>query len=118
MKRREFLTTAGAATLGLTLASTYADGQPAASPIQPPPNAQPATPAYVILGVPLRAGSLYPGDENDAQAYRDADLVKRLNDAGRNAVDTGNLHIPSYLPHHSVPPIRSWPAPRIVWDLL
>ncbi|MBB5318228.1 arginase family protein [Tunturibacter empetritectus] len=121
MKRREFLTTAGAAALGLTLDSAYADGQPvptAASPIQPPPNAQRTTPAYLILGVPLRAGSLIPGNENDAQAYRDADLVKRLNDAGRNAVDAGNLPIPSYLPHHSVPPIRSWPAPRIVWDLL
>jgi arginase len=114
MKRREFLTTAGAAALGLTLDSTHAEGQP----IQRPPNAQQATPTYVVLGVPLRAGSLYPGNENDAQAYRDADLVKRLNDAGRNAVDAGNLPIPSYLPHHSVPPIRNWPAPRIVWDLL
>ena len=114
MKRREFLTTAGAAALGLTLDSAYAEGRPG----QPPPNAQQATPTYVILGVPLRAGSLYPGNENDPQAYRDADLVKHLNDAGRNAVDAGNLPIPSYLPHHSVPPIRSWPAPRIVWDLL
>src|SRR3984957_15111879 len=114
MKRREFLTTAGAATLGLTLDSTYAEGQP----VQPPPTSQRATSAYVVLGVPLRAGSLYPGNENDAQAYRDADLVKRLNDADRNAIDAGNLPIPSYLPHHSIPPIRSWPAPRIVWDLL
>jgi arginase len=113
MKRREFLTTASAAALGLTLKSTHTEGQP----IQPP-NAQQATPTYVVLGVPLRAGSLYPGNENDAQAYRDADLVKRLNDAGRNAVDAGNLPIPSYLPHHSVAPIRNWPAPRIVWDLL
>jgi arginase len=121
MKRREFLTTAGAAALGLTLDSTYADGQrvpTAASPVQSLSNAESSTPTYVILGVPLRAGSLYPGSENDAQAYRDADLAKRLNDAGRNAVDTGNLPIPSYLPHHSVPPIRNWPSPRIVWDLL
>jgi arginase family enzyme len=121
MKRREFLTTAGAAALGLTLDSMDAAAQPvsiAASPVQPPPNAEGASPAYVILGVPLRAGSLYPGNENDAQAYRDADLVKRLNDAGRNAVDVGNLPVPSYLPHHSVPPIRSWRSPRIVWELL
>jgi arginase len=121
MKRREFLTTAGAAALGLKLDSMYAAAQPvstAASPVQPPTNPQRATPTYLILGVPLRAGSLYPGNENDAQAYRDADLVKRLNDAGRNAVDAGNLPIPSYLPHHSVPPIRSWPSPRIVWELL
>jgi hypothetical protein len=25
---------------------------------------------YHVLGVPLRTGSLYPGSENDAQAYR------------------------------------------------
>lgn len=25
---------------------------------------------YHLLGVPLRTGSLYPGSENDAQAYR------------------------------------------------
>jgi arginase len=24
--------------------------------------------------------------------------------------------LPSYLPHHAVPPIRSWPGPRIAWD--
>jgi arginase len=23
---------------------------------------------------------------------------------------------PSYLPHHSIPPIRSWPGPRIAWE--
>jgi len=33
-------------------------------------------------------------------------------------VDDGNLAIPSYLPHHSIPPIRNWPGPRIVWDLV
>ena len=121
MRRREFLTTAGAAAVGLTLDSIDAAPQPGsttASSVQPPQNAERSSPTYVVLGVPLRAGSLYPGNENDAQAYRDADLVKRLNDAGRNAVDAGNLPIPSYLPHHSIPPIRSWPAPRIVWDLL
>jgi len=121
MKRREFLTTAGTAALGLTLDSMDATAQPvstAASPVQPTANTENASPTYVVLGVPLRAGSLYPGNENDAQAYRDADLLERLNNAGRNAVDAGDLAIPSYLPHHSVPPVRSWPAPRIVWDLL
>jgi arginase family enzyme len=37
---------------------------------------------YHLLGVPLRTGSLYPGSENDAQAYRDADLLRRLEAAG------------------------------------
>jgi arginase len=73
---------------------------------------------YHVLGVPLRAGSLYPGSENDAQAYRDADLVGRLRASGRNVIDAGDVAIPSYVPHHSVPPIRNWPAPRIAWDCI
>ncbi len=72
--------------------------------------------SYHVLGVPLRTGSLYPGSENDAQAYRDAGLVPRLQRAGRRAVDDGDVAIPSYLPHHTIPPIRSWPGPRIAWD--
>src|SRR5215510_9093371 len=33
-------------------------------------------PTYHLLGVPLRTGSLYPGSEIDAQAYRDAHLLR------------------------------------------
>jgi arginase len=73
---------------------------------------------YHVLGVPLRTGSLYPGNENDAQAYRDAQLVPRLRAAGCRAVDDGDVALPSYLPHHAIPPIRSWPGPRIAWDLV
>jgi arginase len=73
---------------------------------------------YHILGVPLRTGSLAPGNEDDARAYRDAHLLDRLTAAGCAVVDDGDLPIPSYLPHHAVPPIRSWPGPRIVWDLV
>jgi arginase len=71
---------------------------------------------YHVLGVPLRTGSLYPGNENDAQAYRDVQLLARMQAAGCKAVDDGDVPIPSYLPHHSIPPIRSWPGPRIAWD--
>jgi arginase len=71
-----------------------------------------------ILGVPFRTGSLTPGSEDDARAYRDAGLPDRLRAAGLSAVDDGDLAVPSYLPHHRVPPIRSWPGPRIVWDIL
>jgi arginase len=71
---------------------------------------------YHVLGVPLRTGSLYPGSENDAQAYRDVHLLARLQAVGCQAVDNGDVAIPSYLPHHAIPPIRSWPGPRIVWD--
>jgi hypothetical protein len=33
---------------------------------------------YHVLGVPLRTGSLYPGNENDAQAYREVQLLGAL----------------------------------------
>lgn len=71
---------------------------------------------YHVLGVPLRTGSLYPGNENDAQAYRDVHLLARLRAVGCNALDDGDVAIPSYLPHHTIPPIRNWPGPRIAWD--
>jgi arginase len=71
---------------------------------------------YHVLGVPLRTGSLFPGSENDAQPYRDVRLLERLRAAGCQAVDDGDVALPSYLPHHAIPPIRSWPGPRIAWD--
>jgi arginase family enzyme len=77
-----------------------------------------AAPTYHLLGVPLRTGSLYPGSENDAQAYRDARIVQRLHAAGCQVIDEGDVAIPSYLPHHNVPPIKNWPGPRIAWECL
>jgi arginase family enzyme len=71
---------------------------------------------YHVVGVPLRTGSLVPGSENDALPFRDARLVERLREAGHKAIDAGDVEIPSYLPHHTVPPIRNWPGPRIAWD--
>jgi len=71
---------------------------------------------YHILGVPLRTGSLYPGSENDAQAYRNVRLLARLQAVGCQAQDDGDVAIPSYLRHHTIPPIRNWPGPRIAWD--
>jgi arginase len=73
---------------------------------------------FHILGVPLRSGSMMPGTESDAAAYRQAGLLERLRDGGWGAIDEGDLAVPSYLPHHTVPPLRNWPGPRIVWDLL
>lgn len=71
---------------------------------------------YDVYGVPLRTGSLYPGSENDALAYHDAGLLERLRTAGIHAADCGDVPIPSFLPHHSIPPVRNWPGPRIAWD--
>jgi arginase len=73
---------------------------------------------YHVLGVPLRTGSLYPGSENDAQAYRDAHLLRCLEAAGCRVFDEGDVAIPSYLPHHNIPPIKNWPGPRIAWDCI
>jgi arginase len=101
MKRRQFLMSAAAA-LGTGVFDLSASAQNART--------------YHVLGVPLRAGSLIPGNENDAHAWRDAGLLGRLQAAGCKAVDDGDVSIPSFLPHHSVPPIRSWPAPRIAWE--
>jgi len=109
MKRREFLISTAAAAIGTELFATptrsYGETMAGVS-----------ARTYRILGVPLRAGSLLPGNENDTQAYREVHLLARLQAAGCKAVDDGDVTIPSYLPHHSVPPIRNWPAPRIAWE--
>jgi arginase len=105
MERREFLINAAAA-IGTQLIAGHAHGQGKTM----------ADHTYRVLGVPLRAGSLLPGNENDGQAYREVQLVARLQAVGCKAVDDGDVTIPSYLPHHSIPPIRNWPAPRIAWE--
>src|SRR5262249_38288669 len=53
------------------------------------------TPAAPITfsAFPLRTGSLYPGSENDAQAYRHAQLLTRLYAAGCRAIDEGDIGI-------------------------
>jgi arginase len=120
LSRREILAGTAAAALGLASARpAVASGLASALELSSngiAPQAAPQAPTYHILGVPFRSGSLYPGSENDAAAYRDAHLVQRLTAAGCKAVDDGDVAVPSYLPHHAVPPIRSWPGPRIVWD--
>jgi arginase len=108
MKRRQFLMSAAAA-VGTKLFTSQAGAQSAGSVAR-------ESRTFHVLGVPLRAGSLLPGNENDAQAYREAQLVAHLRAAGCKVVDDGDVAIPSFLPHHSIPPIRSWPAPRIAWE--
>lgn len=108
MERRQFLMSTGAAIATRLLAGQAMLGGQMTTGV--------AERTFHVFGVPLRSGSLLPGNENDAQAYRDAHLLARLQAAGCKAVDDGDVAIPSYLPHHSIPPIRSWPGPRIVWD--
>jgi arginase len=109
MERREFLRN-GVAALGTQLLTGMERRAGEVS------RASSAIKTYHVFGVPLRSGSLIPGNENDAQAYRDVQLVSRLQAAGCSVVDDGDVAVPSYLPHHCVPPIRNWPGPRIVWD--
>jgi arginase family enzyme len=73
---------------------------------------------YHVFGVPYRTGSLTPGSEHDAQPYRDTGFVAHLQTAGCDAIDDGDFPLPSYLPHHEIPPIRNWPGPRIAWEIL
>ena len=96
MKRRHFLKSTAAA-IGTQLFAGQVRSQGQSTP-------EWSARTYRLLGVPLRAGSLLPGNENDAQAYREVQLVKRLEAAGSKAIDDGDVAIPSYLPHHSIPP--------------
>src|SRR5664279_4142363 len=108
MKRRDFLMSSAAVAGGHLFESAVGAQGTTHAPV--------GRRSYQVLGVPLRAGSLLPGNENDAQTYRDAGLIEHLRAAGCTAIDAGDVAIPSYLPHHSIPPIRSWPAPRIAWE--
>lgn len=71
---------------------------------------------YHVFGVPLRTGSLYPGNENDAHAYRSVQIINRLQAGGCQVRNEGDIDLPSYLLHHDVPPIKNWPGLRIAWD--
>ena len=114
MNRRDFIV--GASLGAVSLGSGAVSANLASRAMSRPSDTTERT--YHVLGVPLRTGSLYPGNENDARPYRDVHLLERLRAAGCNAFDDGDVKIPSYLPHHSIPPIRSWPGPRIAWDLV
>jgi arginase len=121
VQRRAFLEAAGTLAMGLTFdpSDGIAQKHRALTPLATTyPSKRKSGPIYVVLGVPLRTGSLYPGNENDAQAYREARIIESLTAAGCKVLDGGDIPIPSYLPHHSVPPIRSWPSPRIVWEIV
>jgi arginase family enzyme len=73
---------------------------------------------YHLLGVESSAGALYSGAEAAPQAYRNAQLVEKVQARGGKIVDDGNIQISNYLPRHSAPPIRNWPAPRMVWEAI
>jgi hypothetical protein len=107
VERRQFLMSTGAAIATQLLAGQAMLGGQMTTGV---------TECTFMFGVPLRSGSLLPGNENDAQAYRDVHLPARLQAARCKVIDDRDVAIPSYLPHHSIPPIGNWPGPRIVWD--
>lgn len=71
---------------------------------------------YHLLGIPSYAGSLYSGTEAAPGAYREAGVITRLRELGHTIFDEGDVAIPAFLPRHNTPPIRNWPAPRLVWE--
>lgn len=71
-----------------------------------------------IKGIPHFSGAFVSGSEMAPDAFRKAGLVQQLQVKGLIVEDLGNLKLPDYLPRHNIPPVRNWPAPRMVWDLL
>lgn len=71
-----------------------------------------------IIGIPIFSGAYVSGTELTPDALRTAGLVSRIQEKGIEVTDRGNVKLPDYLPRHNIPPVRNWPAPRMVWDLL
>ncbi|QRG70414.1 arginase family protein [Brevibacillus choshinensis] len=71
-----------------------------------------------MVGIPHFAGAYVSGTELAPEALRAAGLIEHLQQAGLSVRDEGNLKLPDYLPRHNIPPVRNWPAPRMLWDLL
>ena len=69
-----------------------------------------------LAGIPMNSGGFYTGTEMTPKTIREAGLMEALKERGVNAVDLGDVSIPSYVPRHNVPPIRNWPGPRVVWE--
>lgn len=71
-----------------------------------------------IKGIPHFAGAFVSGTELSPDALRKAGLVQHLQGRGLAVEDLGDLKLPDYMPRHNIPPVRNWPAPRMLWDLL
>lgn len=69
-----------------------------------------------LVGIPAYSGGLYSGTEMTPDALREAGLVQMLNLQKVEVEDLGDIAISSFMPRNNVPPIRNWPAPRIIWE--
>ncbi|NTU23305.1 arginase [Brevibacillus sp. HB1.2] len=71
-----------------------------------------------VAGIPHFTGAYVSGTELAPDALRTAGLIEQLQQRGLDVQDVGNLHLPDDLPRHNIPPVRNWPAPRMLWDVL
>lgn len=69
-----------------------------------------------LIGIPTFSGAFYSGTELAPAHLRASGLMDALQQRGISAVDLGDLVLPDCLPRHNLPPVRNWPAPRMVWD--
>ncbi|HEU4965553.1 MAG TPA: arginase family protein [Bacilli bacterium] len=71
-----------------------------------------------LLGIPSWAGGEYSGTELAPKHLRAAGLIPTLAEKGIRLNDLGDLPLPEAQPRHNIPPIRHWPAPRMIWGAL
>ncbi|MGE5702505.1 MAG: arginase family protein [Clostridia bacterium] len=71
-----------------------------------------------FTGIPSYVGALYSGVEIAPQALRSAGLLERLKQDGFSVTDHGDLRQGEIAVRHNIPPVRNWPAPRILWDAI
>lgn len=71
-----------------------------------------------IVGILSFAGALYSGTEMTPAALRTAGLVDKCKAQGIACEDKGDITLSAYLPKHNIAPVRNWPAPAMVWDVI
>jgi arginase len=69
-----------------------------------------------LIGIPCNSGGLYSGTESTPSHLRQLGLKELLEKNNITVEDCGDISLPSFIPSHSIAPIRNWPSPRIVWD--
>ena len=69
----------------------------------------------IVKGIPSNSGAMNLGTEKAPSLLRNAGLIPELTKV-HQVLDLGDVVLPLDLPRHDVPPVRNWPAPRIVWE--
>lgn len=71
-----------------------------------------------IIGIPTYSGTEFSSTEHAPAALRQAGLQEALQEKGLSVRDQGDLQLPVDLIRHNTPPLRNWPAPRLVWEAI